>query len=323
MNNQQNIEIRARLSKEIKVCTGCKSLQPLSNFGIKREQGRRPRYESQCLSCRRLTKQRLYRKFRNKILLYQKNYRATHKEKLSAYFKDHYRKSDRYQSTLQSKAMRLEAKNRPFRLCAKCGHEGAISDFYKFDNGRYDIYCKTCSRERAKTWNKKNPERHNELSKEYYLRHRLAVLIYKKSHRQKNILVERASDKRFYQAHRNKIIEWQKQYRRTNRALLKEKFKNYRKRKPDIMKGIAQRRYGRERGAPGTVTIQGIEARLAYWGYRCWVCGQPYEAIDHVKPLSRGGAQWPANLRPIFRSCNSRKNDKWEGVTALRDLVKG
>ncbi len=54
-----------------------------------------------------------------------------------------------------------------------------------------------------------------------------------------------------------------------------------------------------------------LKAKVTYWGNRCWVCGGPYQAIDHVKPLSRGGADILANLRPICTSDHSRKNANW------------
>lgn len=47
------------------------------------------------------------------------------------------------------------------------------------------------------------------------------------------------------------------------------------------------------------------------WGNRCWVCGREYEAVDHVKPLSKGGANWPCNLRPICTKCNITKKARW------------
>lgn len=43
----------------------------------------------------------------------------------------------------------------------------------------------------------------------------------------------------------------------------------------------------------------------------CWMCGGPKEHIDHVKPLSKGGAHMLCNLRPACQSCNLRKKDKW------------
>ncbi|NAE18264.1 hypothetical protein GUJ16_13385 [Enterococcus hirae] len=41
------------------------------------------------------------------------------------------------------------------------------------------------------------------------------------------------------------------------------------------------------------------------------MCGHPASEIDHVKPLSRGGSAWPANLRPACRTCNSKKRARW------------
>jgi hypothetical protein len=61
-----------------------------------------------------------------------------------------------------------------------------------------------------------------------------------------------------------------------------------------------------------------IAARREMWGGRCYVCGAPATAIDHVKPVARGGAHWPCNLRPICKSCNSRKGTKWPFAGLLR-----
>lgn len=46
------------------------------------------------------------------------------------------------------------------------------------------------------------------------------------------------------------------------------------------------------------------------FGFRCYVCGGPWEQDDHVIPLSRGGTNWPANLRPICKLHNLMKGRK-------------
>lgn len=69
-------------------------------------------------------------------------------------------------------------------------------------------------------------------------------------------------------------------------------------------------RRAQRKNATGIATLEQIEARVAYWGWRCWICGRPYEAIDHVIPIAKGGTHWPANLRPICSKCNSRKRDR-------------
>lgn len=80
------------------------------------------------------------------------------------------------------------------------------------------------------------------------------------------------------------------------------------------------RRRALEHGALGTCTTAQLRARIDMFGGMCWVHllkgeNRPYEAIDHVVALARGGTNWPANLRPICKSCNSRKGMKnYEGV---------
>lgn len=64
-------------------------------------------------------------------------------------------------------------------------------------------------------------------------------------------------------------------------------------------------------------TSEQVAGRVAVWGGRCWVCSAPYEAIDHVKPLAKGGAHMLANLRPICTACNTRKRDTWPYPAAL------
>ena len=68
----------------------------------------------------------------------------------------------------------------------------------------------------------------------------------------------------------------------------------------------------RMRSAPGFATTAQVAGRVDLYGGLCWICRErPYEAIDHVKPISKGGSNWPANLRPACTPCNSSKGAKW------------
>jgi 5-methylcytosine-specific restriction endonuclease McrA len=58
-------------------------------------------------------------------------------------------------------------------------------------------------------------------------------------------------------------------------------------------------------------TIDQIKTKLTYWNNCCWICGSPSTAIDHVKPVTAGGAHVLCNLRPICTPCNSAKHNKW------------
>jgi 5-methylcytosine-specific restriction endonuclease McrA len=71
------------------------------------------------------------------------------------------------------------------------------------------------------------------------------------------------------------------------------------------------------------IPVEAIEAKIAYWGGKCWMCGEPYEHIDHVKPVSKNGPHLLANLRPACASCNVHKHARWYGVSGLdRFLIR-
>lgn len=78
------------------------------------------------------------------------------------------------------------------------------------------------------------------------------------------------------------------------------------------------RRRALEATALGDVDATALQARIDYYGGRCWMCRAPWQCIDHVKPLSRGGSNWPANLRPACTSCNASKHNRWPYPTSTR-----
>lgn len=69
-------------------------------------------------------------------------------------------------------------------------------------------------------------------------------------------------------------------------------------------------RRARKQNAPGKVTPAQIKARIEFYGGCCAYCSKPYEHLDHVIPLSRGGSNLPANIRPTCAKCNLSKGAK-------------
>lgn len=65
-----------------------------------------------------------------------------------------------------------------------------------------------------------------------------------------------------------------------------------------------------------------IKARMEYFGNRCWMCGGNADTVDHVKPISKGGAHLLANLRPACRRCNSGKSGRWFGALHLDRFIR-
>lgn len=78
-----------------------------------------------------------------------------------------------------------------------------------------------------------------------------------------------------------------------------------------VYRAYSFRRRMRETEAPGHATSDQFRARWDYYGGKCWMCGNEAHHVDHVKPLSRGGSNWPANLRPACSDCNLKKHARW------------
>lgn len=102
-------------------------------------------------------------------------------------------------------------------------------------------------------------------------------------------------------SHRQRAAEYRRRYRAENL----ERHRQYGRRK----EGMRRARRRSSQAVP--FTNAQLAARMAYWGNRCWICAGPFEAIDHVKPLVRGGPHMLANLQPACRACNSRKHTRW------------
>lgn len=82
----------------------------------------------------------------------------------------------------------------------------------------------------------------------------------------------------------------------------------YRRLPPDKRHTLTHKRraesYGVEHVAYSRTAI------LARWGHACAYCGQLATHLDHVVPLSRGGADVEANIVPACASCNLSKGAK-------------
>lgn len=196
-------------------------------------------------------------------------------------------------ASLARTAARATRVTLPEKCCGGCEQVLPIDEFYvdlRRPDGRY-ANCKACHRRITDEWKAANKTAVRESQRANYWRDPTKRRASSMAYRLRNLDAARARGQA---------------YKRANRA------------RATAVEAIRRARLA---GAPGEVTPEQIAARVAYFGGRCWMCGDQWEAIDHVKPLSKGGSNWAANLRPACRSCNSRKNGRWYGVRRLADLA--
>lgn len=184
-----------------------------------------------------------------------------------------------------------EAKNRSrpvieiptTKVCKRCDQTKSASDFFK-DSRRPDgLYasCKSCHTERTTSWKKRNPH------------------------------VEKVIRKRSYDKHSDSRREYTRKWRSENTERARQSAALWKLNNRARATALELTRTRRSRNAPGQATAAKILARWEYYGGKCWMCSAPAEHIDHVKPLAKGGSNWPANLRPACAPCNLRKRDAW------------
>lgn len=115
-------------------------------------------------------------------------------------------------------------------------------------------------------------------------------------------------------------------YRERHREMLRERNREYHKRKPEMKTRYRKinreawrmkhrvwehNRRARVRNAEGSFTVQEWLDVCAKHDNRCAHCGLQVELTqDHIIPLARGGTNWISNIQPLCRICNSRKHAK-------------
>lgn len=130
----------------------------------------------------------------------------------------------------------------------------------------------------------------------------------------------------YYQANRERELARHKQFQLDNKVHLAEYMRQWRsankskylltlqrsklRHKDAVHERVRRRKLLKRRVTIVGMNTEAIVARIAFYGNKCAYCGGPYEHLDHVIPLARGGKHCPANLRPACARCNLSKKDK-------------
>lgn len=200
------------------------------------------------------------------------------------------------------------------KRCSKCGKSKPHLNFSPDARSRDGLQsqCKDCKRATISIWRNSNKTRALDIARRCYKKRankaRAVALVYYYKNKPARL---------------NKILEWRRKnkkrcagysrvWREKNREKCRELGRNWIVKNPYGALAKCSRRRSMKKSAPGYnyTTAQHIKWRWEMWGSRCWMCGDVATASDHVIALARGGSHWPANLRPICKSCNSRKGAK-------------
>lgn len=181
--------------------------------------------------------------------------------------------------------------------CRNCHKQKEESAFKKRSSSKTG-YVSTCKRCAA------------DYSKQYYSEHREERLVYAQQHRETYPARVSQAKKASYSKKKSHYQKANRSWREANQERKSEIDRLWRLNNPERRYAAEKRR--RLKITKHHIDPQLLEQKIDYWGRVCWICKvNPYQSLDHVKPLSKGGAHMLCNIRPACSRCNSSKGDKW------------
>lgn len=191
----------------------------------------------------------------------------------------------------------------PIKCCSTCRRDLPTTEFHRRTRSKDGLQanCKPCALKATANWWTKQG---NAAQLAYHARWRANHPDYRDKNRRAALA--------WYYRHREEAIRRVIAYRALRKAELREYTRQWLKANTGKTAEYNHSRRARERSVLRIrFAPEQLAAKMAYWGNCCWLCRIPATHIDHVKPLSKGGPHVLANLRPICKSCNSRKRNKW------------
>jgi 5-methylcytosine-specific restriction endonuclease McrA len=166
------------------------------------------------------------------------------------------------------------------KRCSKCQISRSLSEFSKSKGSAdgYQYYCKACKKSYARKYEDEN----------------------------KSALTAKRAE--WKNRNREKVLACQAVYRETHREQLSAARSAYWKTNPDRKNAAKQRRRASKVGAPHEPYER--SEIFSRWNGSCAYCDAPAQHLDHVHPISKGGADAPHNLVPACAPCNLSKGAK-------------
>ena len=210
------------------------------------------------------------------------------------------------------------------KVCAECKLDQAVSFFYRDKSrpGGYARVCKACDRAHLQKRYYANPEESKARSRQWGANNKERRAEYDKLKYAANRDRMQAQAKAWHLANPERVAKHKRDWQERNPEHAAKLKKTWQEQNPERYASIKRANEAKRRARKASVLVidfsdAQLEARLAYYGHRCWICRTgEYEELDHVKPLSKGGAHMLSNLRPACQSCNRTKHANWPFSTA-------
>lgn len=190
--------------------------------------------------------------------------------------------------------------------CGTCKTQKSVKDFHRNNSRKtgYSNACKVCVLKRTKARYDKNPEFYRAKTSKW---------------REKNPGAANEMARRYREKYPERAKDSVRRYKQANQESIKLATKAWAiKNHESILSRNRQKRAIKRNAISEPYTKDDI---LNRWGTDCHICNKPIDLtasrrrsnglhLDHVIPLSKGGPDIIANIKPAHAFCNISKKDK-------------
>ena len=172
------------------------------------------------------------------------------------------------------------------KVCSKCLAEKPVTDFglHAREKDGLRRCCKTCNVAAAAEYAALNGEK------------------------------VRANQAAYYEANKELLIERSRARYAANKEEISVVKAAYRKAKPEVARRLNANRRARRNASGGSLSRGIVQKLLQLQKYKCVNCRSDLRKvgshIDHIDPISRGGANIDSNVQLLCPPCNLSKHNK-------------
>ncbi len=190
----------------------------------------------------------------------------------------------------------------------------------KANNRRWRAENPERARSIDRRWGAANAEKVNDKNRRWYEANREKARASNRRWREDNLDQARANSRRWNAENPERVKDKSRRWREENPGKQAAAARRWAKANLGRVAQTEARRRARKRNALTIAFTQDeLDARMSMFGLRCWMCRGPFEHVDHVIALARGGPHVLSNLRPACQSCNTAKGSKdWREVMQNR-----
>ena len=176
--------------------------------------------------------------------------------------------------------------------------------------------CIECKKVRTRNylvgWREINREKHIADAKAWAKKNADYVKKYKAQKYQENRSAVAEKAKQYYANNKEKVIARVTVYRESNIESIRAAGRRYYQENIDLRRVSNHRMRAQRDKSEGVHTKADIINLKAKQKNTCACCRKKLTAyhIDHIKPLSKGGSDWPENIQLLCPRCNQRKSNK-------------